>query len=279
MDRAADRIKAVTLAGTGVIGRGWIRVFTRAGLEVRLFDASRAQLDAALAWLEDTLDRDVASGGLNRAEAARQRELVSAQTDLAEALAGCGYVQESGPENPDIKRAMFTALDKAAAPETILASSTSTLDVNLFAGGLPGERRCLTAHPFNPPYIIPVVEVMGAAGTVAALRRETGHENGRPGAAGCDREWPNGSSPEGGTDGPDLSPPVFRTIFYSQMAGSRLVTTDGERDGESDWRGREPDVPIRRSACFGFANRGRPRSRHDMVPGTFPGHRAARILP
>lgn len=169
MAAAPIDISAVTLAGTGVIGRGWIRVFTRAGLEVRLYDTSQDQLAAAMAWLSDNLDRDVASGSLEPGAAQQERDLVSAHTDLGQATAGCGYVQESGPEDVPIKRAMFQALDEAAPAGAILASSTSTLDMNLIAGGLPGERRCIMAHPFNPPYVIPVVEVMGCRNTDPAL--------------------------------------------------------------------------------------------------------------
>lgn len=169
MDPVQGRVRSVALVGTGVIGRGWIRVFTRAGLRVRLHDLGRAPLEAAQAWLAETLDRDVASGRLSGEEAQAQRDLVSAHVDLAEAVAGCGYVQESGPEEVSVKRSIFTALDEAAPAEAVLASSTSTLDMNLIAGGLPGERRCLMAHPFNPPYIIPVVEVMGCRETEPGL--------------------------------------------------------------------------------------------------------------
>jgi 3-hydroxyacyl-CoA dehydrogenase len=78
-------------------------------------------------------------------------------------------VQESAPEKLDVKRALFTKLDRLAPPKTILASSTSTIDIGEIAKGLAGERRCVMAHPFNPPHLMPVVEMLGAQRTDPAI--------------------------------------------------------------------------------------------------------------
>jgi 3-hydroxyacyl-CoA dehydrogenase len=78
-------------------------------------------------------------------------------------------VQESIPEVLDLKQKLFRELDSIAAPNVILASSTSALDINLIAQGLSGVNRCVMAHPFNPPHLLPVVEVLGATQTDPAI--------------------------------------------------------------------------------------------------------------
>lgn len=139
-------ITTVAIVGTGVIGRSWIQVFARAGCRTRIYDPERAQVEKALKWLEE--------------EAEPGRDLVTAHRDLREALAGAGYVQESGPERIDVKKAIFAELDRVADPVAILASSSSALDMTEIAAGLPGARRAIVAHPVNPPHVIPVVEIV-----------------------------------------------------------------------------------------------------------------------
>jgi len=153
-------VKSVALVGTGVIGRGWIRVFTRAGCRARIYDPDSVQAQKAQAWVEGDLNRDVAEGLITREQARTCLSLISLHTDLADALDGAEYVQESGPEDLQIKRSIFLRMDEIASESTILASSTSALNIEDIAGDLNGARRCFTAHPFNPPHILPAVEMM-----------------------------------------------------------------------------------------------------------------------
>ena len=160
----------IAVVGTGVIGRSWIRVFARAGFSTRVFDIDAAQLDRAVAWARRRAS-DAARGDL-------ATRIVRCDT-LEEALDGAIYVQESGPEAIAAKRAIHRELDGAAAPEAVLASSTSAHDMTEIARGLPGAGRCIVAHPVNPPHVIPLVEVLAGAetrpdvtaSTVALLRR------------------------------------------------------------------------------------------------------------
>src|SRR5918994_7852583 len=80
-------------------------------------------------------------------------------TGLAEALDGATYVQESTPERVEVKREVFSELDRLAAPEAILASSTSGIPASSFTEHVAGRQRCLVAHPINPPYVTPLVEL------------------------------------------------------------------------------------------------------------------------
>jgi L-gulonate 3-dehydrogenase len=153
-------IKTVSLIGTGVIGRGWIQVFIRAGCKTRIYDPDPEQAQKALDWVRDDLKRDAAEGLISEDETRARLNQVSAYDQLAEALNGAGYIQESGPERLEVKQAIFAEMDRLAVPETILASSTSALDIADITTGLEGAGRCFTAHPFNPPHILPAVEMM-----------------------------------------------------------------------------------------------------------------------
>ena len=99
--------------------------------------------------------------------------LVSRHNDLAEAVAGAGYVQESSPERLPLKQPLFAALERAAAPDTILASSTSALDMTAIASGLATAARCVVAHPVNPPHVIPAVEIVPGQLTDLAIVERT----------------------------------------------------------------------------------------------------------
>jgi len=153
------------VVGTGVIGRGWMYVFSRAGCPTHIIDQDPDQTEKALDWFDITLGEDIKDGFITESEADKCRSLVSDYTDLEEALSGVEYIQESGPEDLKIKHEIYVRANETANPSAILASSTSAIDINLIAEGLTGIARCITAHPFNPPHIVPVVEVMATEKT------------------------------------------------------------------------------------------------------------------
>ena len=82
------------------------------------------------------------------------------------------FVQENTPETVEAKRAIFAELDRLAAPDAILASSTSTIVASLFTEKLTGRHRCLVAHPVNPPHLVPLVELVARAVDRARDRRQ-----------------------------------------------------------------------------------------------------------
>jgi 3-hydroxyacyl-CoA dehydrogenase len=97
-------------------------------------------------------------------------------------LAGAVHVQENTPEDVNVKRDIFTRLDALAAPDAVLASSTSAILPSAFTETLPGRARCLVVHPINPPYLVPAAEVVPAPWTnpavverAAAFLRAAGH--------------------------------------------------------------------------------------------------------
>ena len=161
--------RTVALVGAGVIGRGWIRVFAPHGIEVRMYDPDAARIPQTLDWLAQDLASDVANGFVTAAEREQILERTRGESDLAAALGDAEYVQESAPEKLDVKQKLFAELDRLAPAKATIASSTSALDIGEIARDLPGQRRCIMAHPFNPPHLMPVVEMLGAPGTDSAI--------------------------------------------------------------------------------------------------------------
>ena len=163
----------IAVIGCGLIGRAWAVVFARAGCEVRLWDPVPEIRSALPELLRDT----IAVSGDDPDAIVRIRVLDS----LEAALEGAEWVQENGPERLEVKRDLYAAMDAIAAPDTILASSSSALVASRFAGDLAGRGRILVAHPVNPPHVIPVVELCPAPDTAPevmdraeALMRQVG---------------------------------------------------------------------------------------------------------
>ena len=151
---------SVAVIGAGLIGQAWALVFARGGCRVSLWDGDQAALTRAQGLIA-TLAADLQTSGLV-ADAAALCARIHAEPDLAQALQGVAYVQENLPEQLPLKQAIFAQLDGLAPADAVLASSTSSLPASAFAGHLAGRARCLVAHPVNPPYLVPVVEICGA---------------------------------------------------------------------------------------------------------------------
>ena len=171
--RNSRLFSVVTVVGAGVVGRGWAYVFSAAGRTVQVYDVSQAGREKCKEHVHALVQADIAAGLLSEEEARQRESRVVLCGSLAEALAGSGYVQESVAENLEIKKSLYEEMDALAAPETILASSTSALNINDFSGHLPGARRCIMAHPFNPPYVLPAVEVLGSDKTSPEVIEKT----------------------------------------------------------------------------------------------------------
>jgi 3-hydroxyacyl-CoA dehydrogenase len=153
----------VAIIGSGLIGRAWAMVFARAGWDAAMYDAVDGVADKALGLVAEGLDELGRHGLVQDRKGAAAR--VRAAKSVADALDGASYVQENVPETLDAKRAIFAELDALAAPDAILASSSSAIVASLFTESLAGRARCLIAHPVNPPHLVPIVELVGAPWT------------------------------------------------------------------------------------------------------------------
>jgi 3-hydroxyacyl-CoA dehydrogenase len=164
-------MEKIALVGAGLIGQAWAIVFARAGHDVMLYDAAPAALKQAREGIAARLEDLAGFALVDDPHAALGR--IGYATGLAEALDGAAYVQESTPERVEVKREVFSELDRLAAPDAILASSTSGIPASAFTEHVAGRARCLVAHPINPPYVTPLVELCPAPWTDPAVVERT----------------------------------------------------------------------------------------------------------
>jgi 3-hydroxyacyl-CoA dehydrogenase len=150
----------IALVGTGMIGRAWAVSFARAGHEVTLYNRTALNAEKAREMILGVLPRLAESGLLNGRDADDVASSIRIAEDLAEALEGASYVQESVAESVQIKRDVYSDIEAHAPDTAILASSTSAILPSLFTGHLAHRNRCLVVHPLNPPYVIPAVDVV-----------------------------------------------------------------------------------------------------------------------
>ena len=151
----------VAVVGAGSIGCGMAIVLARAGQVVRLCDLTADVLAAAEAHIAASL-ADLAAFGLLDESPEGIAGRIRTTTDLAAALAGVVLVQECAPEELTTKRELLAALDRLAPAAAILASSSSAIPISAVAEELAGRGRCLVAHPANPPFLLPVIELVPA---------------------------------------------------------------------------------------------------------------------
>jgi L-gulonate 3-dehydrogenase len=157
-------MERIAVVGAGLIGRAWAMVFARAGCSVALWDKLPGVADAAMEQIRARLGDLQAAGLVEEAPATIAARIEPAAT-LDACLAGAVHVQEQGPERVEVKRELFAELDERSPPDAVLASSTSGIPASAFTEALPGRARCLIAHPVNPPYLVPLVELVGAPWT------------------------------------------------------------------------------------------------------------------
>jgi 3-hydroxyacyl-CoA dehydrogenase len=131
-------------------------------MRVSVWSRRRQTSDAALAYLREILPQLHEEGLLNEHSPQELLSAIRICETLEEAVAGAAYIQENVPEDIGIKREMLSRLDMRASPEAIIASSVSALLPSEFMAHLPGRRRCIVAHPLNPPHLIPATEVVTA---------------------------------------------------------------------------------------------------------------------
>ncbi|MEI5134689.1 3-hydroxyacyl-CoA dehydrogenase NAD-binding domain-containing protein [Streptomyces libani] len=158
---APEDVRRIACIGAGVIGGGWVAHFLARGYDVTAWDPA--------ADAEDKLRRLVAAAWpaleqIGLAEGAAQDRLTIAPT-LAEAVADADFVQESAPEKLELKRSLLAELAAATRPGVVIASSTSGYPMTDMQTAAEDAGRLVVGHPFNPPYLIPLVEVVGGEQT------------------------------------------------------------------------------------------------------------------
>lgn len=154
---APDQARRVGVVGAGVIGGGWALHYLRMGLDVDVYDPGPRAQQALLAMVAECwplLERMGLRPGASQ-------DRIAFHDDLAGAVARADVVQENTPEDGPAKRRVIAAIDRVARPDAIIASSTSGFAMTMLQADCRHPQRCVVGHPFNPPYLIPLVEVVG----------------------------------------------------------------------------------------------------------------------
>jgi 3-hydroxyacyl-CoA dehydrogenase len=154
-------IRRIAIVGTGVIGASWAAQYLARGFDVIATDPA-PNAEANLRKYVDEAWPGLTQIGLS---AGASRDRLSFTTDMKKALADADFVQENGPERPDFKMKLFADMDEATPVDSIIASSSSGITPSVMQSKCKHPERILVGHPFNPPHIIPLVEVVGGTKT------------------------------------------------------------------------------------------------------------------
>ena len=158
LNKSVDRIAIV---GTGLIGASWAALYLARGFDVIATDPA-PDAEANLRHFVDSAWEELAVLGL-APKASRDR--LAFTLNMKEAVSSVDFIQENGPERQDFKIKLFADIDAAAPIDSIIASSSSGLTMSVMQSACKHPERCVIGHPFNPPHVIPLVEIVGGAKT------------------------------------------------------------------------------------------------------------------
>lgn len=161
--------KNVAIVGTGVIGASWAAYYLSRGFDVIATDPA-PNAEANLRKYVDEAWTTLSKNGLS---SGASRDRLTFEPKMAQALAKADFVQENAPERPNFKIKLFAEIDDATPPGSILASSSSGITMDVIQSQCKRPERCVIGHPFNPPHIIPLVEVVGGAKTSSQTIEKT----------------------------------------------------------------------------------------------------------
>ncbi|WP_244480230.1 3-hydroxyacyl-CoA dehydrogenase NAD-binding domain-containing protein [Methylobacterium sp. Leaf465] len=157
----ADEIERVTVLGCGTLGASWAALFLAHGLDVAAYDPAPGFAAAALRAVE-AARAQLSELGLNGQGTLRFHDR------LEDALADTDFVQENAPENEAVKRALLMEVDRRLPPSILVASSTSAMLRSALVADCARPERILVAHPFHPPHLVPLVEIVAGDPATAA---------------------------------------------------------------------------------------------------------------
>src|SRR6202167_2272125 len=164
----SKEIRTVTIVGTGVIGASWAALYLARGLNVVATDPA-PNAEANLRSYIDEAWKDLTVSGLSPNAS---RDHLKFTMDLKSALADADFVQENGPERPDFKMKLFADMDAATPTDSLIASSSSGITPSVMQSACKHPERCVIGHPFNPPHMVPLVEVVGGSKTSEAAVKQ-----------------------------------------------------------------------------------------------------------
>jgi|ERR1700730_7876600 carnitine 3-dehydrogenase len=154
-------VRRIAVVGTGAIGASWAAQYLARGFDVVATDPA-PNAEANLRKYVDDAWKVLTGIGLSPGAS---RDRLSFTTDMNAALSNADFVQENGPERPDFKIKLYADMDAVTPTDSLIASSSSSLTMSVIQSKCAHPERCVIGHPFNPPHIIPLVEVVGGAKT------------------------------------------------------------------------------------------------------------------
>jgi 3-hydroxybutyryl-CoA dehydrogenase len=167
-EKITATIDTALIVGAGIMGHGFAQLLAMNKLEVYLVDQTDELLNRARGWIQDNLEYMIELGVLPAPEKSATLSRIQFTTDLEGNLAAADYILEAVSENFELKRNVWNIIGRKAAPQAILASNTSSYDINELAAGVPNPERIIGTHWFHPPQITPCVEVIPGQGASQA---------------------------------------------------------------------------------------------------------------
>lgn len=154
-----ENIKQVASVGGGVIGSSWTTLFALRGLHVYQYDINEDCIAKCKENVERNLDSLVEFGAIREEEKESVKANIVYTTSIAKAVKDAGFIQENGPERLPLKQSILAEIEAAAAPDALYASSSSGLLISDVTAKAVHPERCVGGHPYNPPHLIPLVEI------------------------------------------------------------------------------------------------------------------------
>lgn len=154
-----EDIKKAASVGGGVIGSSWTLLFAMKGIEVCQYDINDEQIENCKKNIERNIDSLVEFGAIKEEDIEKIHERISYTTKISEAVDGVQFIQENGPERLNLKQSILAEIEAYAPCEAIYASSSSGLLISDITAQAKYPNRCVGGHPYNPPHLIPLVEI------------------------------------------------------------------------------------------------------------------------
>ena len=170
-----SELRNIAVIGAGLMGHGIAQIFANQGYAVTLMDLEPALLSEALKRIRSNLDLMAEKGILDRKDIDPALSRIRTSLSMEEAAKGAGFILEAVSENLELKQEVFRKLDSLSPPDTILATNTSVISITEIASNSLHRERIVGTHFWNPPYLIPLVEVIRGRETSSETMDRTYH--------------------------------------------------------------------------------------------------------
>jgi 3-hydroxybutyryl-CoA dehydrogenase len=155
-----EEIRSISVLGAGIMGHGIAQAFLMGGYPVRLYDIKDAILDTARAHIRKNMEMFAQEGLLEASEVSPAMERLFTTTELARAVEGADFIVEAAPEELPLKQELFARVESLCSPQAVIATNTSSLTLSAIGQKVKEKGRLVVTHWFNPPHIVPTVEVV-----------------------------------------------------------------------------------------------------------------------